>query len=185
MKEIIAIIGDSNIEQDGEKYRLAFELGKSLIDNGYRVQSGGKSGVMEAVFKGAKTSEKYTDGDTIAIIPSFDRGSVNQYADIVIATGLDLMRNAIVVNASAVVAIGGGAGTLTELAMAWSLYKLIIAYDNIDGWSAKLAGTRIDDRIRYDNIIDDRIYAVQTASDTIEILKNNIAKYTRIHHGIR
>jgi uncharacterized protein (TIGR00725 family) len=185
MKEIIAVIGDTNIEQDKEKYRLAFELGKSLIDNGYRIQSGGKSGVMEAVFKGAKSSKKYADGDTIAIVPSFDRGSANQYADIVIATGLDLMRNAIVVNASAVIAIGGGAGTLAELAMAWSLYKLIIAYDNIDGWSAKLAGTRIDERPRYDNIIDDRIYAVQTASDTIEILKNNIDKYKRIHRGIR
>lgn len=185
MKEIIAVIGDTHIEQDRKKYQLAFELGESLIDNGYRVQSGGKSGVMEAVFEGAKTSKKYADGDTIAIVPSFDRGSVNQYADIVIATGLDLMRDAIVVNASAVVAIGGGAGTLAELAIAWSLYKLIIAYDSIDGWSAKLAGTRIDDRIRYDSITDDRIYAVQTTSDTIEILKNNIAKYTRIHSGIR
>ena len=185
MKKIIAVIGDTHIEQDDEKYRLAFELGKLLIDNGYRVQSGGKSGVMEAVFAGAKTSKKYADGDTIAIVPSFDIGSANQYADIVIATGLDLMRDAIVVNASAVVAIGGGAGTLAELAMAWSLFKLIIAYDNIDGWSAKLAGTRIDDRIRYDNIADDRIYAVKNASDTIKILKNNIDKYTRIHRGIR
>jgi len=185
MKKIIAVIGDTDIDQVGEKYRLAFELGKSLIDNGYRVQSGGKNGVMEAVFKGARNSKKYTDGDTVAIVPSFDRGSANQYADIVIATGLDLMRNAIVVNASAVVAIGGGAGTLAELAMAWSLYKLIIAYSNIDGWSSKLAGTQIDDRIRYDNIADDRIYAVQTASDTIEILKSNIDIYTRIHHGIR
>lgn len=184
MKQIVAVIGDTQTEREGEKYRLAFELGKSLIDNGYRVQSGGKSGVMEAIFAGAKTSEKYVDGDTIAIVPSFDSSSANEYADIVIPTGLDLMRDAIVVNASAVVAIGGGAGTLAEFAIAWSLYKLIIAYDNVDGWSAKLAGTRIDERLRYGNIADDRIYATKSASETIEILKKNISKYTRNHHGI-
>ena len=185
MKKIVAIIGDSQVKKEEEKYRLAFELGKSLIDNGYRIQSGGKSGIMEAVFSGAKTSEKYVDGDTIAIVPSFDRNTANEYADIVIATGLDLMRNAIVVNASAVVAIGGGAGTLTELAIAWSLYKLIIAYENTEGWSAKLAGTRIDERIRYDNIPDDRVFGVNTAGEVINILQNNIDKYTRNHHGIR
>jgi len=184
MKKIIAVIGDARIEQNGEKYKIALELGKTLIDNGYRVQSGGKGGVMEAVFEGAKTSEKYSDGDTIAIVPSFDIKSANKYADIVIPTGMDIMRNAVVVNASAVVAIGGGAGTLAEIAFAWALYKLIIAYDNIDGWSAKLAGTRIDNRIRYDNIGEDRVYAVKTASETIEILKNNIDKYVKCHHGI-
>jgi len=83
------------------------------------------------------------------------------------------------------VGIGGGAGTLAEFAFAWALYKLIIAYDNVDGWSAKLAGTRIDDRIRYDNITDDRIYAVKTADETIKILKDNIDKYIKCHHGIR
>ena len=185
MKKTIAVIGDAHIEHNSEEYKIALELGKALVDNGYRVQSGGKGGVMEAVFAGARTSGKYTDGDTIAIVPSFDRDSANAYADIVIPTGLDIMRNAIVVNASAVVAIGGGAGTLAELAFAWALYKLIIAYDNVDGWSAKLAGTRIDDRIRYDNITDDRIYAVKTADETIEILKDNIDKYIKCHHGIR
>lgn len=185
MRKIIAVIGDSQIEHNGEKYRLAFDLGKSLVDNGYRVQSGGKRGVMEAVFAGAKNSKKYIDGDTIAIVPSFDESSANEYADIVIPTGLDLMRNAIVVNASAVVAIGGGAGTLAELAIAWSLYKLIVAYDNVDGWSAKIAGTQIDERIRYDSIADDRIYAVKTADETIEILKTKMDKYNRYHHGIR
>ncbi|MCL2380870.1 MAG: hypothetical protein FWC64_04675 [Treponema sp.] len=184
MRKIISVVGDTKIEYDGGKYHLAFELGKSLVDNGYRVQSGGKTGVMEAVFAGARTSEKYVDGDTIAILPSFDANTANNFADIVIPTGLDIMRDAIVVNASAVVAIGGGAGTLAEIAIAWSLYKLIIAYDNVDGWSAKLAGKKVDERIRYNNITNDRIFAVKTASETIKILEDNIHRYTRCHHGI-
>jgi len=185
MRKIIAVIGDGTIDEKGEKYQLAFELGRSLIDNGYRIQSGGKKGIMEAAFAGARSSEKYADGDTIAVVPSFDRDSANKYADIVIPTGLDIMRNVIVVNACAVAAIGGGAGTLSELANAWALYKLIVAYSNTDGWSSKLAGTRVDGRIRYKNIPDDRIYSVQTADEAIEIINNNIDKYTRCHHGIQ
>ena len=98
MKKIIAVIGDGKIEKDSLKYKLAFETGKALIDSGYRVQSGGLGGIMEAVFQGAKSSEKYQDGDTIAIIPSFDRTEANHYADIIIPTGIDVMRNGMVVS---------------------------------------------------------------------------------------
>ena len=48
MRKMISIIGDSKIEKDGKKYRLAFSMGKALVDNGYRVASGGLGGVMEA-----------------------------------------------------------------------------------------------------------------------------------------
>jgi len=183
MRKIIAVVGDA--ESDSVKHENAFELGKALIDNGYRVQSGGKSGVMESVFEGAKASLKYKEGDTIAIVPSFNPNSANPKADIVIPTGLDLLRDAIVVSASAVVAIGGGAGTLTEIAIAWQLRKLIIAYDNVDGWSSKVAGTKIDRRVRYSDIPDDRVYGVNSAEQTIGILKNNMDKYNRIHKWLR
>ena len=51
-KKIVAVIGNKKIEPDGIRYRLAYETGKLLVDNGYRVQSGGLGGVMEAVFAG-------------------------------------------------------------------------------------------------------------------------------------
>lgn len=183
-KKIVAVIGDGQIEKNSLKYKLAFDTGKTLIDNGYRIQSGGMGGVMCAAFEGAKASSNYRDGDTIAIVPTFDKNDANEYADIVIPTGLDIMRNAIVVNADAVVAIGGGAGTLSEIAIAWSLFKLIIAYDNVDGWSKELAGRKIDNRIRYDNL-DDKIYAAKRPAEMIELLKKYTDKYSRSHHGIR
>ena len=58
-KKIVAVIGNKKIQPDGIRYRLAYETGKILVDNGYRVQSGGMGGVMEAVFKGAHASENY------------------------------------------------------------------------------------------------------------------------------
>ena len=118
-RKIVAVIGNKSIEADGIRYRLAFETGKLLIDNGYRIQSGGLGGVMEAVFKGAHASEKYREGDTVALVPSFDAETANAYADIAIPTGIDMMRNALVANADAVIGIGGGAGTMCEFAFAW------------------------------------------------------------------
>lgn len=183
MRKIIAVIGDGKIENDSLKYKIAFETGKALVDAGYRVQSGGLGGIMEAVFKGAKASENYREGDTIAIIPSFDRTSVNQFADIVIPTGLDVMRNTIVANADAVIAIGGGAGTLSEMALAWSLYRLLIAYKNVDGWSAELAERKLDNRERYKNV-DDKVYGVEEPQQAVGLINKLITIYSRYHHGI-
>ena len=69
MKKLISIVGDSIIEKGGDKYKAAFSMGKALVDNGYRVASGGLGGVMAAAFEGAHASEFYTDGDTVAILP--------------------------------------------------------------------------------------------------------------------
>ena len=57
-RRIIAIVGDARIVEGDHKYRMAFETAKALIDNGYRIQSGGLKGVMEAAFAGAHASEK-------------------------------------------------------------------------------------------------------------------------------
>lgn len=183
-KKVIAVIGNKKIERDGIRWRLAFETGKILVDNGYRVQSGGLGGVMEAVFAGAHASEKYREGDTVALVPSFDTETANVYADIVIPTGLDMMRNALVANADAVVGVGGGAGTLCEFAFAWSLKRLIIAYRDSGGWSSRLADTRLDDAVRYANIPEDKVYGVSTPQSVIEILNQKIGLYITRHQGI-
>ena len=184
MKNSVQVIGNAYIEENSLKYQMAYEIGKTLVDNGYRVQSGGLNGVMKAAFAGAKSSKEYKDGDTIAIIPSFDRSQVNEFADIVIPTGLDILRNAMVANADAVVVIGGGAGTLSEMAMAWSLGKLIVSFKNVDGWSKKLADSKLDDRIRYDNIDSDKVYGVDNAQDAINIINSKISLYNKAHKGI-
>lgn len=185
MRKMISILGDSAIERGGDKYNFAFELGKALVDNGYRVASGGLMGVMEAVFEGAHASKFYREGDTVAISPSFDRGRANPYADIVIATGLDIYRNVIVANSDAVVVVGGGSGTLAEIATAWSLKRLMLAYADADGWSGQLADKRVDKRIRYENIPEDRVYGVHTADEAIAILEKYIGQYTSTFPGIR
>lgn len=183
-KKIVAVLGDAVAEPGSDKYRLAYETGKMLVDHGYRVQSGGMGGIMRAVCEGAHASEKYTEGDTIGILPSFDRNKCNEYVDIAIPTGLDIVRNALTGNADAVVAIGGGAGTLAEMASCWSELRLIIAYRTVPGWAQKLADTRIDGRIRYPEIEDDKVYGADTPQDVARILEEKMDLYTKGFVGI-
>lgn len=183
-RKIVAVIGNRNIEKDSVRYKMAYEIGKALVDNGYRVQTGGLSGVMSAALEGARASKNYREGDTIALVPSFDSETANEFADIVIPTGLDVMRNAIVANAYAVVGVGGGAGTLCEYAFAWTMDRLIIAFENTGGWSEKLANTRIDTDIRYPDIPQDKVYGVTSAEEAVKILNENIHRYTTRHKGI-
>ncbi|KFZ26331.1 MAG: hypothetical protein KQ78_01429 [Candidatus Izimaplasma bacterium HR2] len=182
MKKIIAIIGDNSIESNSLKEKIAFSVGKALIDNGYRIQSGGMGGIMKASFLGARSSSNYQEGDIIALIPSFDKNESNGLADIIIPTGFDINRASIVANADFVVAIGGGSGTLAEIASAWMLMRPIAAFNNVEGWSKKVAGTNLDTRIRYD--FDDHIYSVSSALELIEIISEKIDLYNKYHHNI-
>ncbi len=184
MRKMISIIGDSRIDEDGDKFKIAFEIGKLLVDHGYRVASGGLKGAMNAVMLGAKSSEFYKEGDTVAILPMFDR-NVETNGDIVIATGLDIYRNVIVGNSDAVIMIGGGAGTLSECANAWALKRLIVAIEGVEGWSDKVANTRLDQRIRYPEIPEDKIYGAKTADEAIALIEKYIDKYVSAHEGIK
>ncbi len=187
-RQIISVIGDAALEKDSPKQQFAYELGEALISAGYRIMAGGLGGVMEAVFCGAHASPAYREGDTIAILPGNDPEEANKYADVAIATGLDHARNFIVANADAVVAIGGGAGTLSEISYAWVMYRLILAYrvPNPKGtdtmyadWSAILADRRPDDKIRYESISDDKIFGVDTAREVIALLTEKIPAYQK------
>ena len=76
---------------------------------------GGLGGVMEAACRGAKEA----GGTTVGILPGADRAAANPFVDVAIPTGLGEARNALVVRAAdAVIAIGGGYGTLSEIALA-------------------------------------------------------------------
>lgn len=107
----IAVIGPA--DPSAEEYETARTVGLLIGNNHETTVCGGLSGVMEAVCKGAQER----GGLTIGIVP--DTGNGNPYLDIVIRSGLGYARNALVVQSSdAVIAIGGGYGTLSEIAIA-------------------------------------------------------------------
>ena len=179
----IAVIGDANLIGRKKMGILAERLGKALVDNGYRIITGGLGGIMEAVWFGAKKSSNYQDGDIISILPGYDPSDASNPTDICIATGLDEGRNVIIGNSDAIIAIGGGAGTLSEIAFAWMAKRLIIAY-RVKGWSGRLADTRLDERIRVKGFGNDRIFGVDSEQEALTILKKYLSKYGTRTQGI-
>jgi uncharacterized protein (TIGR00725 family) len=178
----VSVIGDGKAEASSNLYTTAIEVGKTLVNNNFRIVHGGMYGVMEAVSIGARKSRKYRPDSVIGILPHFDPSLANPYCEITIPTGLDTYRNGIVANSIAVIALGGGAGTLSEMAFAWILNSLILAWRK-EGWSARLADTRIDDRIRV-NISEDRIFGFDAPDQIIELLHKYVPIYQKTRHGI-
>jgi uncharacterized protein (TIGR00725 family) len=182
-RPLVAVVGDACLDEGCEKYKIAEELGAAMIAERYRIVTGGLAGVMEAASKGAWESPKHQDGDVIAILPGTDPNQANQYADIRIATGFDTARNLIIANSDAVIAVGGGGGTLSEMAVAWAHGRLVIGY-RVEGWSGALADQRIDPRNRYPDIPDDRVYGVSSVEEALSYLKL-LPLYTKRHDGIK
>jgi uncharacterized protein (TIGR00725 family) len=175
-KLIIAVIGDASIDPDSPRDRFAEELGKRIIDQGWQLQTGGLGGVMEAASRGGRASPSWSSGSIIGILPGCDPARANPYVDVALPTGLGHGRNLLVAQADAVVAVGGGAGTLSEMAMAWMLHRLILARRG-EGWAGRLADQRIDERVRFPGIPDDRVFGVDTAEEAIAILVQRLPAY--------
>lgn len=121
MNSIIAVIGGGTCTK--EETAIAEQTGRLLAAAGAIVLCGGLGGVMEAVAKGAKAN----GGTTVGILPGADPAGANAYIDIPLATGLGEMRNYMIVRAAhALIAIGGGAGTLSELALAQRIGRPVV-----------------------------------------------------------
>ena len=182
-RAVISVIGDAGVRPGSATYEVAMDVGRLAVDAGFRVMTGGLGGVMEAACKGAHASALYREGDTIGILPHLDPVEANPWVDIVLATGLDHARNTLVANADAVVALGGGAGTLSEMAFAWMFKRLIVAVRGL-GWADRLAEQRLDARARCDRD-DDRVYSADDGRQAMAIIVEKLPFYTGRNPGFR
>lgn len=143
----IGIIGPNKSMCSKELYDFGVELGKRLSSPDRVFVCGGLGGFMEAVCCGAKQSDKTFSGQTIGILPDAVTDNANPYIDIPVATGQGIARNIIIVNtADIIIAAGGGAGTLSEIAFAWQQKKTVLCVTLFDGWAKELAGKNLDNR---------------------------------------
>ena len=110
---LIGVIGGSWCSSEEEEWAVA--VGRLLAERGAVLLCGGLGGVMEAAARGAQQG----GGLTVGLLPGADPAEANPYIAVPLATGMGEMRNALIVRAAqAVIAIGGGWGTLSEIALA-------------------------------------------------------------------
>jgi uncharacterized protein (TIGR00725 family) len=110
----IAVIGPGRDVGEAELAQ-AEQAGAAIADAGATLVCGGLGGVMEAACRGARSR----GGFTVGLLPGADREDANGWVVLALPTGLGEARGALIVRAAdAVVAIGGGWGTLSEIAFA-------------------------------------------------------------------
>ncbi|MBV8083317.1 MAG: TIGR00725 family protein [Chloroflexi bacterium] len=123
----IAVIGPG--DANAHIARLAQQVGQFLGWEGCDVYTGGLSGVMEAAARGASQA----GGLTVGILPGEETSDANTQIRIAVATGLGEGRNLVLVRSvEAVIAVGKGYGTLSEIAFALRLQKRVVGLETWD-----------------------------------------------------
>jgi uncharacterized protein (TIGR00725 family) len=118
----IGIIGPR--EATIEQREVARTLGAAMAQHGLQLLCGGKNGVMEAACEGHAAA----GGLPIGILPDEEWQAANPFVAIPIATGIGPARNAIIARACvALIAVGGGVGTLSEMALGLQFNRLVLA----------------------------------------------------------
>jgi uncharacterized protein (TIGR00725 family) len=122
----------------------AEEAGAAVAEAGCGLVCGGLGGVMEAACRGARSR----GGLTVGLLPGVDRDAANGWVVVALPTGLGEARNALVVRAAdAVVAIGGGWGTLSEIALA---LKAGVPVVGVGTWEPALSGAVVEGVVAVD-----------------------------------
>ena len=133
----VAVVGPGEATPDEE--RDAATVGGALAVGGAIVVCGGLGGVMAAACRGARDA----GGTTVGLLPGVDRAAGNPWLSVAIPTGLGELRNGLVVRAAdAVVAVGGGFGTLSEIALALKLGRPVVG---LGTWDIAAPVTRVRD----------------------------------------
>ncbi len=161
MKRILIAVVGHGLHAKKKHLKLAEEVGKEIAKRGGVVLCGGRSeGIMDAVAKGCKSM----NGLVIGILPESDRSKVSKYVNIPIITGMGFARNQILaLSCDAMIVIGGGVGTLTEMAYAYAYSKPIIVLKGTGGLSEKFVGKYMDEKRRI------RVRSAKNARSAVEL----------------
>lgn len=132
----IAVVGPS--QADEPTLAAAEEIGAELAAARFVVLTGGLGGAMEAASRGARSRL----GSTVGILPGEDPSEANGWVELPVATGMGEARNAVLVrSARGVIAVGGGYGTLSEIALALGMGRPVVGLGTWDVAGVEVAVT--------------------------------------------
>lgn len=136
-KTIIGVMGAGK-PLDEPSYRRAYRLGALIAARGWVLLTGGSAcGVMDAASRGAREA----GGLVVGVLKGETAAEGSAYLDIAIRTGMGDARNVInVLSSDVVIALPGGSGTLSEVALGLKSGKTVIALGWDPGAALRSAG---------------------------------------------
>jgi len=124
-RRYVAVCGAT--EATESQLAAAKEVGRLLAEAGAVIINGGLGGVSTAASEGASAA----GGVVVGILPDAHRAGANQWLTVALPTGMGQARNVLIVTAAqSVIAIGGGWGTLSEIAIAKRLGRPVVTLDS-------------------------------------------------------
>jgi uncharacterized protein (TIGR00725 family) len=106
---------------------------------------------LDSLSTAACRGAKKQGGLTVGVTYGKGKDIWQKNADIIIPTGLERgggREMVLVLACDAIIAISGGSGTLTEVAVAYQADIPIVVVNGLGGWSEELAGQYLDKRKR-------------------------------------
>lgn len=168
---IMGSAADLNYSKEAEIF--AKELGRLIAESNNILVYGAEKEYSSLSTNAAIEATKY-NGITVGITGTKSKKTWGDYEPtIIIPCGLEIgggREFTLVLTCDVIIAIGGGSGTLTEMAIAYQAGIPIIVIDKFDGWAKKLSNKYIDDRKRLKCI---------KASTPTEALKKAIKEATK------
>ena len=117
---IVTVFGGARVAVDTRLYEESLKLGRLLGEAGYVVATGGYTGTMEAVLRGAAEAGAHTIGYTCSTFEanSEPNGWVKEERKtLTLSSRIQRMAD----ESDAFVVVHGGLGTLAELALVWNM----------------------------------------------------------------
>ncbi|HEX2030451.1 MAG TPA: LOG family protein [Actinomycetota bacterium] len=168
----VAVFGGAWIAEDQPEYGEALALGRRLAEARIEVITGGYQGIMAAASRGAaERASGLVVGVTIA--PWSERVDVNEWLSFEVEAADLFARLPLICDADAWVAFPGGVGTLSEIALCWSLVQT----NSVEPRPLVIVGERWDQALRdfrelliAEDLHFDLVRPAATAERAIELL---------------
>jgi len=166
MKKIqIGVMGSAaDLEYTKAVEEMAERVGELIADAGCTLIFGAEKD-YDSLSTAACRGAKKRGGITVGITYNKGKDVFEKNADIIICTGMERgggREFVLSLTCDAIIALGGGSGTLTEIAIAYQHNIPIVVLQGTGGWSEKLANTYLDSRNRV------RIIGARTAEEAVQ-----------------
>ena len=148
----IGVMGSAaDLNYGEEALAFAKELGKRIAYSGNILVYGAEK-PYTSLSTNAAIEASLNGGLTVGVAGGKDKKIFGDYRpDVLIPCGLEIgggREFTLVLSCDVIIAISGGSGTLTEMAIAYQAGIPIITIPNFEGWAEKVSDTYIDDRKR-------------------------------------